>query len=84
MKVGRFLFNLRIAPAGSIAFAVLGMLVCIAGCGMDLETGYKYRPLGASAVERRAYYASPYSPEKNAAEQEHKQVTPSLGGAAGN
>jgi len=84
MKVGWFQFNLRFALAGSIAFAVVGTLVITTGCGMDLETGYKYRPLGASAVERRAYYASPYSPEKNAAEQEHKSSTPSLGGAAGN
>jgi len=59
-------------------------LVYLAGCGMDLETGYKYRPLGASVVERRGYYASPYSPEKTAAEQEHKQNTPTLGGAATN
>jgi hypothetical protein len=64
---------------------LLGMLVIVGGCGMDLETGYKYRPLGASSVERRGYYASDYSPEKSAAEQSQKKsFTPSLGGAAGN
>jgi hypothetical protein len=84
MNVGLFLINRRIALLGSIVLAGLGALAT-AGCGMDLETGYKYRPLGASAVERRGYYASPYSAEKNAAEQEqHKQGTPTLGGAAGN
>jgi len=43
------------------------------GCGMELETGYKYRPLNATAVQRRGYYATPYSQEKAAAEQEAKQ-----------
>ena len=72
--------------AGLLRFAVMSLVFVgfAGGCGMDLETGYKYRPLGASAVERRGYYASPYSAEKNAAEQEHKQSTPSFGGAAGN
>ena len=52
-----------------------------AGCGMELETGYKYRPLNATAVQRRGYYASPYSQEKAAAEQENKQgVHPAAGG----
>lgn len=78
MNVGWFLFDRR------CKLALLGMLVISGGCGMDLETGYKYRPLGASAVERRGYYANPYSAEKNAAQQQQKQVTPSLGGAAGN
>jgi hypothetical protein len=40
------------------------------GCSLQLETGYKYRPLGASPTERRAYYASPFTPEAAAAEQE--------------
>jgi hypothetical protein len=67
------------------SLCLLGILVVTGGCGMDLETGYKYRPLGASSVERRGYYANPYSPEKSAAEQSQKKAfTPSLGGAAGN
>jgi hypothetical protein len=42
------------------------------GCGMQLETGYQFRPLNASSVQRRAYYASPFTDEKSAAEQEKK------------
>jgi len=77
--------NVRAIPVNCCRkLVLLAMLVVAGGCGMDLETGYKYRPLGASAVERRGYYASPYSPEKSAAEQQHKSITPSLGGAAGN
>ena len=52
-----------------------------AGCGMELETGYKYRPLNATPVQRRGYYASPYSMEKAAADQEAKQGShPAMGG----
>ena len=47
--------------------------ILLAGCGMDLETGYKYRPLNASAAERRGYYAPAFSPEKAAAQHEHEQ-----------
>lgn len=53
---------------------------CIGGCGMQLETGYQYRPLNASAVQRRAFYASPFTDEKSAAEQEKKSDKgPALG-----
>jgi hypothetical protein len=57
-----------------------GLLLClsVAGCGMKLETGYDYRPLTASSAERRAYYASPFSPEKAAAE--HEKKTPAAAG----
>ena len=41
--------------------AVLLALAC--GCTQELETGYKPRALSASPAERRAYYASPFSPE---------------------
>ena len=58
-------------PLSGLALAALAAL---AGCGeSQLEDGYKYRPLNASSAERRAYYASPFSPEKAAAEQEDKQ-----------
>jgi hypothetical protein len=40
-----------------------------AGCTHGLETGYTSRPLGVSSAERRAYYASPYTPEAAAAAQ---------------
>ena len=38
-----------------------------AGCSDKLETGYQPRQLGVSAAERKAYYASPYTPEAAAA-----------------
>jgi len=50
---------------------LIALLIC--GCETELETGYKYRPLGDSAVQRRAYYASPFSVEKAAADQERQQ-----------
>jgi hypothetical protein len=48
-----------------------GML--LAGCGMQLETGYQYRPLTASTAVRRGYYAPDFSPEKAAAQRERDQ-----------
>lgn len=62
-------------------FAALALF--LGGCGMQLETGYQYRPLNASAVQRRAYYASPFTQEKTAAEQEKQGSNgPALGPAA--
>jgi len=59
----------------------LSAVLFVTGCGMELETGYKYRPLNATPVQRRGYYASPYSQEKAAAEQETKQGShPAMGG----
>lgn len=55
---------------GLLAIAA-GML--LAGCGMQLETGYQYRPLTASTAERRGYYAPDFSPEKAAAQHERDQ-----------
>ena len=61
--------------------AVLSVGFFVNGCGMELETGYNYRPLNATPVQRRGYYASPYSQEKAAAEQETKQGShPAMGG----
>ena len=45
-----------------------GALVC--GCSEKLETGYEPHQLSASSAERRAYYASPYTPEAIAAQHE--------------
>jgi hypothetical protein len=59
----------------------VSLLAC--GCGMELETGYKYRALSATPAQRRAYYASPYSPEKSAASQGPQGGSPfHAGGAA--
>ena len=38
-----------------------------AGCGSKLETGYEPRQLGVTSIERKGYYASPYTPEAAAA-----------------
>ncbi|HSU66692.1 MAG TPA: hypothetical protein VLJ39_07460 [Tepidisphaeraceae bacterium] len=63
----------RIVGGRKLGGWVAGILAAsAAGCGMKLETGYAYRPLNASTAQRRAYYASPYSPEKTAAQQENK------------
>ena len=66
MRGTRFTLFLSIPASLFIAFLA-------AGCGMELETGYKYRPLNATPVQRRGYYASPFSMEKAAADQENKQ-----------
>ena len=47
------------------------VLIAAGGCSMQLETGYKYRPLNASPTQRRAYYAGPYTPEAAAAQHEN-------------
>jgi hypothetical protein len=71
---------------GRIAVMIAGaMLLGIAGCGMQLETGYAYRPLNSTEAQRRAYYASPFSPEKSAAEKDKGGgggAGPSLGSGA--
>ena len=44
------------------------------GCGTGkLETGYAYRPLGASDAERRAYYTPRYTRAAALAEQERER-----------
>ena len=43
------------------------LLFAAAGCSSTLETGYKPTSLGASATLRRSYYASPFTPEAQAA-----------------
>jgi hypothetical protein len=48
----------------------LSLLLLAAGCSSDLETGYKPVSLGASGATRRSYYASPFTPEAQAAEED--------------
>jgi hypothetical protein len=44
------------------------------GCGTGkLETGYAYRPLGASDAERRAFYSPRYTRAAAIAEQERSR-----------
>lgn len=50
---------------------LLGLMFATAGCKTTLETGYEPRRLGASDTERRAFYASPFSPESRAAAAEN-------------
>jgi hypothetical protein len=50
--------------------AVLALAgLTLTGCSNALETGYVPRRLGANATERRGYYASPFTPEAQAAAQ---------------
>lgn len=62
--------------AAACAGAAVGMILVAAsggGCGgQQLETGYRYRPLGRTDVERRAFYASPFSKEARMAEQQQE------------
>jgi len=50
------------------------LFVTAIGCGKgQLETGYKYTPLGSTSVQRRAYYSGPFSPEARQAQMEQVQ-----------
>ena len=40
-----------------------GALMLLVGCSSKLETGYQPQLIGASAAQRRAYYATPFTPE---------------------
>ena len=45
---------------------------CAIGCSSELETGYKPHALNSSSTLRRGYYASPFTPEAEAANREKK------------
>lgn len=49
------------------------LIVVVAGCASELETGYKPRPLTSTDAQRRGYYADPFTPESRAAEAERRQ-----------
>jgi hypothetical protein len=51
------------------AWMFAAALLLAAGCTGKLETGYKPRLLGASDVQRRAYYAGEFTPQAKAAER---------------
>jgi hypothetical protein len=51
----------------SLVLVSLGTLAGQSGCSSKLETGYEPRQLGVAPSERKAYYASPYTPEAAAA-----------------
>jgi hypothetical protein len=46
------------------------LLAVAAGCSNTLETGYKPVSLGASSSLRRSYYASPFTPEAQGANED--------------
>ncbi len=50
--------------------ATLLLLGIATGCQSTLEDGYKPRALNANAAQRRAYYASPFTPEAAAGDQD--------------
>jgi hypothetical protein len=52
--------------------ASIVLLLAALGCSNELETGYKPVSLGASGAARRSYYASPFTPEAQAAEQDRE------------
>jgi hypothetical protein len=52
---------------------VVAFIAFAAGCSSTLEDGYNPRKLGASDAERRAYYASPFTPEAKKAQSEREQ-----------
>jgi len=55
--------HMRLALYGAFAAAFL------AGCSNKLETGYEPRTIGSNEVERRGYYAAPFSKEAREARQ---------------
>ncbi len=52
---------------------LLAAAALIAGCSNTTETGYSPRKLGDSMTVQRGYYATPFSPEQRAAQQELQQ-----------
>lgn len=75
----------RIGWRGRMIAAGTLLMVGTTGCGMQLETGYAYRPLNSTEAQRRAYYASPFSPEKSAGEKDKGgggNAGPTLGSGA--
>jgi hypothetical protein len=56
-----------------MAFFAGMSLVVLTGCKAQLETGYVPRPLGSSTVERRGYYARPFSQEAIEAQIENEK-----------
>jgi hypothetical protein len=66
---------------------VMAAVVSVAGgCGTQLETGYKPRPLDASADVRKSYYASPFSDNAEASSKENgpaMRTGPGQGGPGG-
>lgn len=66
----------RRLAGGALAYAAIVVALLAGGCGSKthtLESGYVYEPLNSTSVERRAFYADPYSIEARRAEAERQQ-----------
>jgi hypothetical protein len=59
----------RMMLLAGFTIAAIGSVV---GCSDKLETGWEPHRLDASPAERRAYYASPFTPEAAAAQQQQQ------------
>lgn len=54
-----------------VLIATMLTFLVFSGCGSGkLETGYAPRKIGASPAERRGFYASPFTPQAQAAQVE--------------
>jgi hypothetical protein len=60
--------------AGRAQLAILGLLGLLAACSDKTETGYDPHKLDMSDSQRRALYASPFSPE--AKSTDHEKMDP--------
>lgn len=72
----------RLALLVCIGSTSLGLL-SVVGCADKLETGYEPKKLGVTPAARRAYYATPFSPEAGAAQQEQGNSSGPTSGAPG-
>jgi len=52
----------RIKPSVMRSGLALIAILLLAGCSAKLETGYEPNKIGSSSVERRSFYAAPFSP----------------------
>ena len=59
----------RKVPLRRIALIIVSITGALAGCSNKLETGYEPRTIGSNEVERRGYYAAPFSKEAREARQ---------------
>jgi hypothetical protein len=63
-------FNRSMArPPRGITVILLSALTFVPACSNKLETGYEPRTIGSNEVERRGYYAAPFSKEAREARQ---------------
>lgn len=73
----------RALAAPAILVGAAGL--ALAGCSRNhtLETGYQYQPLNSSSIERRAFYADPYSIEARRAQAQRQRRAREAGNLPG-